>query len=80
MHSIPQLPIHIDIIKHRREIDGKSTSAHAVLLAPNNVSVYQYPHDISNYIDDKKVTIAIEDAVVMHSINISLSQFDFRLF
>lgn len=33
----------MDIIKHRREIDGKSTAAHAAVLAPNDVNVYTYP-------------------------------------
>lgn len=40
---ILQLPIQIDIIKHRSEIDGKSTSAHASILASNHVKVYEYP-------------------------------------
>nr|CAD7402899.1 unnamed protein product [Timema poppensis] len=38
-----QLPIKIDIIKHCREIDGKSTAAHVALLAPDDVNVYIYP-------------------------------------
>lgn len=42
---IPQvkLPIKIDIIKHSREIDGKSTAVHATILSPNNVKIYTYP-------------------------------------
>ncbi|KPI93408.1 DTW domain-containing protein 1 [Papilio xuthus] len=46
------LPIKIDIIKHRREIDGKSTAAHAAVLAPGQVRVFTYPeipeYDIKN--------------------------------
>lgn len=42
------LPIQIDIIKHQREIDGKSTAIHAAILAPNNVNIYTYP-DIPDY-------------------------------
>lgn len=38
-----QIPIQIDIIKHRHEIDGKSTAAHAAILSPNHVKVYEYP-------------------------------------
>lgn len=34
----------MDIIKHKREIDGKSTSAHAAVLAPEFVNVYTYPN------------------------------------
>jgi hypothetical protein len=33
----------IDIIKHPSEVDGKSTSAHAKVLAPDDVSIYTYP-------------------------------------
>lgn len=39
-----QLPIQIDIIKHQREVDGKSTAIHAAILAPANVSIYTYPN------------------------------------
>jgi hypothetical protein len=45
MHDIVllQLPIKVDIIKHSREIDGKSTAVHAAVLAPDDVSIYTYP-------------------------------------
>lgn len=39
-----QLPVKVDIIKHRREIDGKSTAAHAAVLAPHDVNIYTYPN------------------------------------
>lgn len=39
-----QLPIQIDIIKHQREVDGKSTAIHASILAPANVNIYTYPN------------------------------------
>ncbi|XP_017877395.1 DTW domain-containing protein 1 [Ceratina calcarata] len=38
-----KLPIKIDIIKHAREIDGKSTAIHAAILAPEDVRIYTYP-------------------------------------
>ncbi|XP_064488643.1 tRNA-uridine aminocarboxypropyltransferase 1-like isoform X2 [Ornithodoros turicata] len=38
------LPLHIDIIKHAGEVDGKSTAAHLAILAPQDVSVYTYPN------------------------------------
>ncbi|XP_074150563.1 tRNA-uridine aminocarboxypropyltransferase 1 isoform X1 [Sminthopsis crassicaudata] len=37
------LPLKIDIIKHPHETDGKSTAAHAKLLAPEDVNLYTYP-------------------------------------
>jgi DTW domain len=43
MISNPQLPIKVDIIKHAKEIDGKSTSAHAAVLAPDDVAIYTFP-------------------------------------
>ncbi|KAK4880792.1 hypothetical protein RN001_008938 [Aquatica leii] len=43
-----KLPLKIDIIKHKLEIDGKSTAAHAAVLASDDVNVYTYP-DIPEY-------------------------------
>ncbi|XP_039445894.1 tRNA-uridine aminocarboxypropyltransferase 1 [Culex pipiens pallens] len=43
-----KLPIQIDIIKHRSEIEGKSTAVHAAVLAPDDVTIYTYP-DIPDY-------------------------------
>jgi len=48
------LPFKIDIIKHSREIAGKSTAIHAALLAPNDVTIYIYP-DMPRYTEDDKV-------------------------
>ncbi|GLG92855.1 Uncharacterized protein GBIM_00411, partial [Gryllus bimaculatus] len=55
---IPQLklPIKIDIIKHSREIDGKSTAAHAAVLAGNDVSVYTFPC-VPDYKPSDKVVV-----------------------
>ncbi|XP_076280912.1 tRNA-uridine aminocarboxypropyltransferase 1 [Lasioglossum baleicum] len=38
-----KLPIKIDIVKHAREIDGKSTAIHAAVLAPEDVKIFIYP-------------------------------------
>ncbi|KYN43298.1 DTW domain-containing protein 1 [Trachymyrmex septentrionalis] len=38
-----KLPIKIDIIKHPREIPGKSTAIHAAIIAPADVKIYTYP-------------------------------------
>lgn len=54
--TIFQLPLKIDIIKHKHEIDGKSTAAHAAVLAPEDVSIYTYP-DIPSYENEKAVLI-----------------------
>ena len=44
LHALSlQLPLKIDIIKHPSEVDGKSTSAHAKVLAPDDVNIYAYP-------------------------------------
>lgn len=54
-----QLPIQIDIIKHQREVDGKSTAIHAAILAPKNVHIYTYPNipDYDSPDDAKTVRI-----------------------
>ena len=49
-----QLPVKVDIIKHPAELTGKSTSSHAVILAPSQVTIHLYPH-IPDY-DPAKVS------------------------
>ncbi|CAG9108144.1 unnamed protein product [Plutella xylostella] len=51
-----KLPVKVDIIKHKKEIDGKSTSAHAAVLAPEDVKVYTYP-DVPDYTLDGKTVL-----------------------
>ncbi|XP_018329283.1 DTW domain-containing protein 1 [Agrilus planipennis] len=51
-----KLPVKVNIIKHRREIDGKSTAAHAAILAPDDVEVFTYPN-IPNY--DIQTTVLV---------------------
>ena len=44
------LPCKIDIIKHPREVDGKSTATHAKVICPADVRIFTCP-DIPNYDD-----------------------------
>ncbi|CAO3598348.1 unnamed protein product [Absidia cylindrospora] len=37
-----KLPVPLDVIKHERELDGKSTAIHARVLSPNDVNLYGY--------------------------------------
>ncbi|XP_053601415.1 tRNA-uridine aminocarboxypropyltransferase 1 [Plodia interpunctella] len=55
---IPQcrLPVKVDIIKHKQEIDGKSTAAHAAVLAPLDVNIYIYP-EIPKYASDDRTVL-----------------------
>lgn len=43
--SIPKvkLPIKIEVIKHVKELDGKSTAVHAKVLSPNDVTIHTFP-------------------------------------
>lgn len=51
-----KLPLKIDIIKHQNESDGKSTCPHAVVLAPDDVTVYTFPC-IPDYDKEKVVLV-----------------------
>ncbi|KAM9409563.1 tRNA-uridine aminocarboxypropyltransferase 1 [Pholidichthys leucotaenia] len=51
-----KLPVKIDIIKHPKETDGKSTAIHAKILAPNDVTIYTYPC-IPEFEKDKVVLV-----------------------
>ncbi|KAM9311260.1 tRNA-uridine aminocarboxypropyltransferase 1 [Gastrophryne carolinensis] len=53
-----KLPVKIDIIKHPNETDGKSTSAHAKLLAHEDVTVYTFPC-IPDYANNKHDIILV---------------------
>ena len=43
-----RLPCMVDIIKHPREVDGKSTAAHAKVICPSDVRIFTCP-DIPDY-------------------------------
>ena len=43
-----KLPVKIDIIKHKQELDSKSTAIHATLLAPDDCQLFTFP-DIPSY-------------------------------
>lgn len=47
----------MDIIKHQREIDGKSTAAHAAILAPFDVTIYNYPNIPDYELDGQTVLL-----------------------
>lgn len=51
-----KLPLKVDIIKHASEIDGKSTAAHAAVIAPEDVSIYTYPC-IPDYSTEENVVL-----------------------
>ncbi|XP_075152749.1 tRNA-uridine aminocarboxypropyltransferase 1 [Haematobia irritans] len=52
-----KIPIKIDIIKHKKEIDGKSTAIHAaVLSADQDVKIFTYPN-IPNYSEEEDVVL-----------------------
>ncbi|XP_076442146.1 uncharacterized protein LOC143281087 [Babylonia areolata] len=51
-----KLPVKIDIIKHQTELDGRSTCPQAVVLAPEDVTVYTFPF-IPDYDKEKVVLV-----------------------
>ncbi|KAJ6222922.1 hypothetical protein RDWZM_001467 [Blomia tropicalis] len=58
---LPQikLPVRIDIIKHIKEIDGKSTCSHALIMAREQVRVFRYPNLPNDWSDDPQKTLLI---------------------
>ncbi|KAL8576628.1 hypothetical protein ACOMHN_025103 [Nucella lapillus] len=51
-----KLPVKIDIIKNQSEGDGKGTCPHAVVIAPDDVTVYTFPY-IPDYDKEKVVVV-----------------------
>ena len=56
-----KIPVKIDIIKHKKEIDGKSTAVHAAILAPGQVNIYTYP-DMPDYSQEENVVLIFPSA------------------
>jgi len=54
------LPCLIDIIKHPKETDGKSTAAHAGVLSPDHVRIFTYPQ-IPDYTQEFNVLLIFPD-------------------
>ena len=52
-------------IKHRLEVEGKSTSSHAKILAPDDVSIHIYP-SVPHYQDTSRVLLLYPTAVRIH--------------
>lgn len=59
-----QLPLRIDIIKHAREMDGKSTAVHAAVLAPQDVRIFTYPC-IPNYNPEENVSFYLVEIFLL---------------
>jgi DTW domain-containing protein YfiP len=51
-----RLPIKIDIVKHSREVDGKSTAVHAPIIANEDVRMYTFP-DIPDYSSENALLV-----------------------
>lgn len=64
-----KLPLKIDIIKHPREVEGKSTAVHAAILAPDDVTIYTYPC-IPEIQDKNKVLLVFpeNDSITMEQL------------
>ena len=56
-----RLPIKIDIIKHPQELNGKSTSTHAMILTtpPKDVRIFTYPDMPNDWHDLNKVCMCM---------------------
>lgn len=78
--SVFQLPIKIDIIKHASEIDGKSTAAHAAVIAPEDVTIYTYPC-IPDYSTEENVSVQTASSLcIVSNVSIIPCFFCFRLY
>ncbi len=90
-----QLPLKLDIIKHPSECDGKSTSAHAGVLAPDDVTIYTYPtipefsphekvrHSATRKSSVKKYLVVLQTRAAFHIQILSLRcglEFNLKLF
>lgn len=63
------LPFKLDIIKHKKEVDGKSTSSYAKMVCGDYVNIYEYPN-IPDYENQEDVVLLFvsPNAVDMRSL------------
>ncbi|XP_039494547.1 tRNA-uridine aminocarboxypropyltransferase 1 [Drosophila santomea] len=59
-----ELPLQVDIIKHKKEIDGKSSAVHAAVLAPQHVRIHTFP-DIPDYREESGVVLIFPSATAL---------------
>ncbi|KAI8052404.1 DTW domain-containing protein [Syncephalis plumigaleata] len=70
------LPVHLDVIKHSREKDGKSTAIHAKILARDDVTMHSYPDDVPNYPDDGRTLLLFPGHNARSLVDIDPASFD----
>ncbi|KAG5681387.1 hypothetical protein PVAND_010829 [Polypedilum vanderplanki] len=65
-----KIPFEINIIKHKQEVDGKSTSSHAKILTEDQVEIFIYPNipDYRKEIDDVVLIFVSPHAVDIKSL------------
>ncbi|RKP24141.1 DTW domain-containing protein [Syncephalis pseudoplumigaleata] len=70
------LPVQLDIIKHSREKDGKSTAIHAKLLAPAHTTIHAYPEHVPDYPVDGRTLLLFPGEDARSLTDIDAASFD----
>ncbi len=80
-HTLEGLPVEVHVVKHRGELNAKSTAVHAKVLCPKDVSLFTYP-DIPDYSGGDKVVLvypeeggpeeAVQAAVLNESVRVAV--------
>ncbi|KAF7731427.1 DTW domain-containing protein 1 [Apophysomyces ossiformis] len=52
-----KLPVHLDVIKHEQELDGKSTAIHARIIADEDVDLYSWQNMPSELEDPERTLL-----------------------
>ncbi|KAI8973001.1 DTW domain-containing protein, partial [Pilobolus umbonatus] len=69
------LPVHLDVLKHHKEIDGKSTAVHAKVLAEEDVTLYNWP-EIPDYTTPERTLLLFPSAGAKRLDQIPRDSFD----
>ncbi|KAJ2567033.1 DTW domain-containing protein 1 [Coemansia sp. RSA 1813] len=51
------LPFKLDVIKHPKEVNGKSTALHAKVIAPEDVEIVPYSEDCMSGVDTSRTVL-----------------------
>ncbi|KAI7834613.1 DTW domain-containing protein [Kickxella alabastrina] len=76
--KIPQirLPFKMDVIKHARELDGKSTAVHAKIIAPEDIEIITYSDTCLDDVDPSRTALLFPGPDAQDISELDASTFD----
>ncbi|KAJ2453458.1 hypothetical protein EV183_002211 [Coemansia sp. RSA 2336] len=71
-----QLPFKLDVIKHAKELEGKSTAIHAKIVAPQDVNIITYADDCLDGVDVQNMALLFPGPEAVDVAEMDMSQIE----